>query len=168
MIRHSGSFPALTAADSNTTEETNPRGIKPFMPPAVSRPEPSTDRPRSKSVPISSAVHFVVHPGMPELRAYAEARGWFSRGFHELSVPWVELAYTTDGWKTVRAVRSTDVPCPVVNGYFFLPHVPANSTVEFALHVGLSCHAPNDAAGEREHGDVWLNNGGQNYQQVSR
>ncbi len=117
---------------------------------------------------VTSTVHFVVHAAMPEIQAYAQARGWLERGFHVLSTPWQELHYTTDGWKSVKVLKSTDVPCPVVNGHFFLPAVAPGTPVDFAIHVGVACHAPHDTAGARDVGDVWLNNGGNNYQQVSR
>lgn len=117
---------------------------------------------------VSSTVHFVVHGAMPEIQAYAQARGWYERGHHVLSTPWQELHYTLDGWKTVRVLRSSDVPSPVVNGHFVLPGIAAGTSIEFAIHVGVACHAPHDTAGARDVGDVWLNNSGANFQQFSR
>ncbi len=115
-----------------------------------------------------ATVHFLVHTGMAELRRYALERGWPSRGWTQLTTPWMELHYTTDGWKTTRVLKSTDVPCPVVNGYFYLPYVEKNQEVEFAVQVGLACRAEGDSAGERETGAVWFNNDGLNYRQRAR
>lgn len=115
----------------------------------------------------ASTLHFLVHPGLPELQREAERRGWFSRGFTTLSVTWIELRWTRDGWKTQHAVSSDDVPCPVMNGIFQLDDCPPGTPVEFALHVGLACHAPHDSAGAREVGEVWLNNDGKNYTQTT-
>jgi hypothetical protein len=125
-------------------------------------------RPRSAALPPSSVVHFAVFPEMEEIQAYAQERGWLAKGYRHIQVSWLELRYTTDGWKTTQVLRSTDVPSPVVSGYFFLPSVPRGSTVEFAVHVGLTCRAPTDNAAYRERGSFWFNNGGQNYLQTSR
>src|SRR4051794_22652876 len=81
-------------------------------------------RQRSHGLPPSSVVHFHVYPEMREVREYAAAQGWLKKGFTTLQVPWVELRYTTDRWKTTQVLRSTDVPSPVVSGFFFLPAVP--------------------------------------------
>ena len=148
-----------------------PIPARPFLPPPPPRLESEATgpfRPRSAHVAPTSAVHFLVHPGMDELRSYAATQGWTARGWTELNVPWLELHYTADGWKTTHLLRSTDVPCPIVNGFFYLPHVPRGSEVEFAVHVGLSCRAAHDSAGSRAEGNLWLNNGGQNYRQLSR
>lgn len=118
--------------------------------------------------PSTSRIHFSVHAGMRELQEYAGACGWTERGFTQLSVPWQELRYTTDGWKTQRSLKSTDVPSPIGNGWFNLPDVAKGTTVEFAIHVGVACHAPGDAAGYRERGELWLNNAGRNFTQVSQ
>jgi hypothetical protein len=117
---------------------------------------------------VSSRIHFMVHPGMEEIRRVAESHRWFDRGFSQLTIPWQELVYTTDGWRSCRTLKSTDVPSPIVNGYFTLPDVPKGTLVEFAIHVGIDCHSPDDHASYRERGDVWLNNGGSNYTQVSQ
>ncbi len=117
---------------------------------------------------VSSTVHFVVHAAMPEIVAYAQQRGWYDRGHNVLSTPWQELRWSADKWKTTRMVKSTDVPSPVVNGHFFLPGVRAGTEIEFAVHVGVACHAPHDTAGIRDAGEVWLNNAGANFVQLSR
>lgn len=116
----------------------------------------------------TSAVEFVVHSGMKELQDFAGAKGWTAQGFTHLSVPWQEMVYTTDSWATTKTLRSSDVPSPVVNGRFLLPNVPRGTEIEFALHVGVACQAPSDIAGYRERSDLWLNNGGKNFRQVSR
>jgi hypothetical protein len=113
-------------------------------------------------------VHFHVHSELAEVRAYAKAQGWLDRGFTHLQIAWLELRYTTDGWKTTQVLRSTDAPSPVVGGYFFLAGVPAGTEVELAVHAGLFCRAPTDLAGYRERGSLWFNNGGRNYRQFSR
>lgn len=117
---------------------------------------------------VSSTVHFVVHAAMPEVQAYAHSRGWPERGYSVLSTPWQELHWSTDGWKSTHVLKSTDVPSPVVNGYFVLAGVSPGTEVEFAIQVGVACHAPHDTAGARDVGEVWLNNGGANYLQRSR
>lgn len=114
----------------------------------------------------SSRVHFDVHGGLPELQAYARERGWAAKGW-TMTFPWQELRFTTDGWRTMRVVKSTEVPSPLTNGFFTVP-VAKGTKVEFALHVGLASHAPGDAAGYREAGELWLNNGGHNYAQVTQ
>ena len=35
-----------------------------------------------------------------------------------LSIPWVEMHYTTDDWATSRVCKSSDVPSPVINGWY--------------------------------------------------
>jgi hypothetical protein len=144
---------------------------RPFLPPPPPWPDSLTSgavRPTTAVMPPMSTVHFLVHGEMPEVLAYAAARGWLEKGFSRITVTWLELRYTTDGWKTTHVLHSTDVPCPVVNGFFFLPDVPPGQEVEFAVHAGLACHAPTDTAGCRDVGDVWFNNGGANYRQKSR
>ncbi len=150
---------------------------KPAPPPPAAAPagrpavgsvfQPSAVRPAAPTGPASK-LHFVVHPGMQELQDFARSQGWTAQGFTQLSVPWQDLVYTTDHWKTTQTLKSTDVPSPIVNGQFFLPNVPKGTDVEFAIHVGVACHAPADIAGYRERGDLWLNNGGQNYHQISQ
>lgn len=140
-----------------TTEETL---VHPSSPSGVIHPV-------TTSVPAVSSVHFLVHAGMPEIQALAVRRGWVSQGFTTLSIPWTEMHWTTDGWKTVRVLRSTDVPCPVMNGYYFLPNVPCGSEVEFAVRAGVACHAPQDTAGMRDTTEIWFNNQGENYRQVT-
>ena len=115
-----------------------------------------------------STVHFHVHGEMAELRRLAETRGWIARGFSSLSVPWLELHWSSNGWKTSHVVSSNDVPCPVVNGTFHLAGCPPGIGVEFAIHVGVACHAPGDSAFARDVGDLWLNNGGKNFVQTTR
>ena len=56
---------------------------------------PTTDGP---GVPTAT-VHFLVHPEMAEVVAYARELGWLERGYSVLSIPWVEMHYTTDGWE---------------------------------------------------------------------
>lgn len=116
---------------------------------------------------IHSRVHFVVHAAMPELQALARERGWLSKGYSHLSFPWQELVFTTDGWRTERRVKSTEVPSPLVDGYFQLNGVARGTSIEFAVHVGVDCHAAADTASYRERADVWLNNGGRNYTQTT-
>jgi hypothetical protein len=150
-------------------------------PPPPSSPKPQRSPPlarheqRQMMAPLMtsekgpmSTVHFLVHPGMVELQREAEHRGWLARGFTTLSVSWLELRWTTDGWKTTRIVSSTDVPCPVVNGTFHLSGCAAGTEVEFAVRVGLACHAPHDTAFPRDVGELWLNNEGRNYSQMTR
>ena len=140
---------------------------KPVVEPKIGEEFQSMRIEPSRQLP-SSRIHFNVHPAMPELRAYAAEKGWSRAGFTHLTTPWQELVFTTDGWKTKQTVRSTEVPSPLVNGYFNLPNVAKGTHVEFAIHVGLACHAPGDAAGYRERGELWLNNAGKNFTQVSQ
>ncbi len=115
-----------------------------------------------------STVHFLVHGELAELRRVAEMRGWMERGFKALTVPWLELHWTADGWKTTKVVSSNDVPCPVVNGTFHLAGCAPGTQVEFAIHVGIACHAPGDTAFARDVAELWLNNGGKNFVQTTR
>jgi len=164
--------------DQNQEKQRNPRpsGPRPASPsPSLPSPEDrleylSTGLVRPASTPLEkhSAIHFLVHPGMQELKAYAHGRSWPEHGYTQIAVPWQELHWTTDGWKTANVLSSTDVPSPVVNGYFHLPRVPAGTEVEFAIRVGLSCHCPGDVGLAREVGELWLNNGGKNFRQVTK
>jgi hypothetical protein len=113
-------------------------------------------------------IHFLVHPGMPQVVEFAQAQGWLALGFSALSVPWLELHYSTDGWVTPRVLKSTDVPCPVINGWFYLPHVHSGDAVEFAVRAGVGCRSPDDHSGLREQGTLWFNNDGANYRQTAR
>jgi hypothetical protein len=114
----------------------------------------------------TSKIHFMVHTGMEELRRYAAEKGWTDRGLTQLSIHGQDLVYTTDHWKTMRQVRSSDVPSPVVNGFFTLPNVSKGTPIEFAIHVWVAASLPNEY-GQGERGDMWLNNGGHNYTQVT-
>lgn len=143
----------------------------PFLPPPpaqVNTAVPGLVRPVTFSLATRSAVHFLVHEGMPELRAAAKALGWLDRGWTTLSVRWQELVYSTDRWATARSLRSSDVPCPVMSGHFFLPGIPPHTDVWFAVHVGFGCHAPTDLAGVRAESDLWFNDHGRNYRQWSK
>ena len=143
---------------------------RPAVPPA-----PTSDAwghvistPSAPGRPVAtSKIEFIVHARMAELQDFAGSKGWTAQGFTHLSVPWQELVFTTDDWKTTKTLKSSDVPSPVVNGRFTLPNVPKGTEIEFAIHVGVACQAPADIAGYRERGDLWLNNGGKNYRQVS-
>jgi hypothetical protein len=149
-------------------------------PQTITQPRAPVQTPDSKSdfrsTPIAqsqrpvptSRIHFNVHPGLDEVKRYAEQKGWLAEGFTQLSTPWMDLVYTTDNWKTTQTLRSTDVPSPIVNGFFSMPNVPKGTEIEFAIHVGVACSSPHDIGGNRERGDVWLNNNGQNYRQVSQ
>lgn len=140
---------------------------------ALPRPPSRLDAPRSvlsmfaSKGPVST-VHFLVHADMVEVQREAEARGWLARGFTALTIPWLELHWSADGWKTKHVVSSNDVPCPVVNGTFHLSGCAPGTEVEFAIHVGLACHAPGDTAFARDVGELWFNNDGKNYQQTTR
>jgi hypothetical protein len=116
----------------------------------------------------TAMIHFLVHPAMPELKKFALEQGWPQRGFSVLSVPWLELHFTTDSWATSHVLKSTDVPCPVINGWYYLPNVDAGQQVEFAVHAGISCHAPEDQSASRDQGSLWFNNDGANYTQIAR
>ncbi len=115
-----------------------------------------------------STLHFHVSPDLPELQREANARGWNEKGFTTLTISWSELRWTADGWATYHVVSSNDVPCPVVNSTFHLSGCAPGTEVEFALHVGLACHAPHDTAFARDVAELWLNNDGQNYRQTTK
>ncbi len=117
---------------------------------------------------LISTLHFLVHPEMPEVQAEAEKRGWNTQGFTNVSIDWLHLHWSADGWKTCHVVSSTDVPCPVVNGTFHLAGCAPDTEVEFAIHVGIGCHATQDTAGCRDTSDLWLNNENQNFRQATR
>lgn len=139
---------------------------------------PITSPPEVPNLPPPSAhinpgvptamIHFLVHPGMAEIVKFAHERGWLQRGFTVLSIPWLELHFTTDAWVTSRVLKSTDVPCPVINGWYYLPHVHSGQVVEFAVHAGVTCRAPEDHSASRDQGSLWFNNDGVNYTQTAR
>lgn len=122
---------------------------------------------RPVNVPVAplASIHFLVHTGMQEIQELATTNGWYERGCANLIVSWTEVYWTTDAWQKTHVTRSTDVPCPMVNGYIFLPEVAPNTEVEFALRVGISARAAHDTCLERAAGEVWLNNHGTNYKQ---
>jgi hypothetical protein len=128
---------------------------------------PGYVRPVTSPTVRTSQLHFDVNPTVPEIVAYARNRSWAAHGYAVVSITWQELHWTTDGWKTVNKVSSNDVPCPITNGWFAVPVKPGTQ-VEFALHVGLQCRAPQDTAGAREIGDLWFNDAGKNYTQRTR
>jgi hypothetical protein len=146
-------------AEEKPTHEPESSPPRPMLPPPPGYLYAGTPR---------ATVHFWVHPGMEELRSIAEQKGWLSKGWTVVTVPWLELHYTTDGWVTTRVLKSTDVPCPVINGYFYLPYVEKGQQVEFAVQAGVACRAPNEGHQERESSVVWFNNGGKNYRQHAR
>lgn len=159
----------MPAHDSPSDSQT-----RPFLAPTTEQTvvHPSSPsgmiRPVTTVIPAVSTIHFLVHAGMREVLELANSRGWLAQGFTTLSIPWIELHWTTDEWTTVHVLRSTDVPCPVMNGYFFLPNVPAGTEVMFAVRAGIACHAPQDTAGIRDTRDLWFNNRGHNYRQVTQ
>jgi hypothetical protein len=175
-----GSQNAPTSNGQHQTPSHHPHGPgsgadRPFLAPSTpetSRPYSSSPsgviRPVTASVPQVSSVHFQVLPELPEIQTRVAEREWQARGFTHVTVPWTEMHWTTDNWKTSHVLRSSDVPCPVMNGYYFLPNVPAGVEVEFAIHAGIACHAPQDTAGSRDTADVWFNNDGKNYRQTTR
>jgi hypothetical protein len=116
----------------------------------------------------TAKIHFLVHPEMAEIQRFAQEQGWLARGFTVLAVPWLELHFTTDGWVTSRVLKSTDVPCPIINGWCYLPHVHSGQPVEFAVHAGITCRAPEDHSASRDQGALWFNNDGANYTQTAR
>lgn len=161
--------------DQSQEKRGNPTPSAPRASPTLPSPEDRLDylstglvRPATTPLEQRSSVHFLVHGGMPEVRAYAHSREWPERGFTQIAIPWQELHWTADGWQTVNVLSSTDVPSPVVNGFFHLPRIPAGTEVEFAIRVGLSCHCPGDVGLAREVGELWLNNAGANYRQRTK
>jgi hypothetical protein len=153
----------------------------PVQPPVVKPQAPAATEPRPVATPssfapaavapgrvaVSSGLDFNVHAGMPEIRAYAEQQGWLAKGWTQLSVFSTDLVYTTDHWKTTQSLSSSSTPSPYLHGRFTLPNVEKGTNVEFALHVRVACSDPHDIGGHRERGDLWLNNGGKNFTQVS-
>lgn len=121
-------------------------------------------------LPGTAVIHFHVHAGLPQVRAFARDQGWFDRGFTELDVAWLELHFTTDGWATARVLKSTDVPSPITDGWCSLPRVDVGAEVTFAMRAGIVCRAPGDPAHGmfRDQGDLWFNNDGANYTQTAR
>jgi len=114
--------------------------------------------PRGMSV---STVHFEVHPGLEEVQAAARANGW-----SRVSAEADEVVFTTDGWKTMHVLKATDQPPTLApDGRIFLPDVKQGTEVEFAVRVGVH-HGVASTPETRT--EVWLNNRGHNYRQVTR
>lgn len=105
---------------------------------------------------------------MREVQALAQARGWIARGFTTQNIAWMEVHWTVDKWRSSHVLRSTDVPCPIVNGVCHLPNVAKGTEVEFAVRVGVSARAAHDTSGGRETHDLWFNNLGGNYTQTTK
>jgi hypothetical protein len=137
--------------------------------PAVpARPAPATFTPAAPPrATTTSQIDFNVHPGIAEVRAFAEQQGWLAKGWTQLSTYNVDLVYTTDNWKTTKTASSSQVPSPYVNGRFILPDVPRGTPVEFAIKAYVAASDPHDIGGHRDRGEVWLNNGGRNFSQVT-
>lgn len=108
-----------------------------------------------------STVHFLVHPGLEEVRAAAQSEGWGA-----VATETEEVRYTTDGWQTPHVLKAGDQPSPfAADGRIFLPDVSQGTEVEFALKVGI---VPVGAGPQAARAEVWLNNGGENYRQVTK
>lgn len=131
-----------------------------------SAPAANAAPPPAKTAP-ASAIRFDVHPGLPEVQDYARRQGWLDKGWTQVTIPWQDLVYTTDGWKTTNTLKSSETPSLLSDGRFLIPGVPAGTEVEFAIHAGIASQAPSDTSGYRERGDLWLNNGGGNYRQIT-
>jgi hypothetical protein len=117
---------------------------------------------------VSSQLEFFVHPGLNEVKAFAQSQGWPQKGWTQLSTYGVDLVYSSDSWKTTRTLNSSQVPSPFVNGRFTIPDLPQGTPIEFALKVYVAASDPHDIGGHRDRGEVWLNNGGKNFTQVTR
>jgi hypothetical protein len=116
---------------------------------------------------LSSSIHFHIHPGIPEILGYAQGRGWLANGWVVGSVPWYEVVFTTDHWKTTSHQKSTVAPDAAAHGKVVLEGVAPGTEIEFALNVGVACRAAADEKAPREQGDVWLNNAGANFRQTT-
>ena len=55
-----------------------------------------------------------------------------------------------------------------MNGQFILCDAPKGTTVEFAIKTFVAASDPHDIGGHRDRSEVWLNNGGRKYSQVTR
>ncbi|MHB8876265.1 MAG: hypothetical protein ACYC8T_21445 [Myxococcaceae bacterium] len=151
---------------ANRTVARKPADARPSTPaPSVTKPKKESAAPAAKKAPAaarqapSSTVHFDVHPGLAEIRGYAESQGWLSGG-GGVKVSWLELGYTTDGWKTSHVLAFAELPA---TGRYPLPGVAPGTEIEFALHVGVASGRVDDAG----RGELWMNNGGRNYRQVT-
>ncbi len=148
---------------------------RPYLPPAtidqrsyIESCDSGIIHPTSRRVAPLASIHFPLHPAMPEIQELALQRGWLDKGFTTLTIPWIVVHWTTDGWQRVHILQSTDVPCPIVDGACFLPGVSPDTEVEFAVRVGVACRATQDASGTRETAEIWFNNGGKNYRQNAK
>ena len=108
----------------------------------------------------TASIQFRVHPEMKELQQEAEARGWFEKGWNTLSVRWQEVRWTTDGWKTTQIAEGRD-------GVFQLTNCNKGTDVEFAVRLGLACHGEKNPKQVQNLSEVWLNNAGRNFRQVT-
>jgi len=100
----------------------------------------------------TSRVHFVVHPGMQELRAYAETEGWIAKGFTVLSIAWQEAALL-DRWVEDDALAQVARRAqPHREWILHAAERRKGTTVKFAIHVGVASHLPSDIAGTRSAG----------------
>jgi hypothetical protein len=104
---------------------------------------------------------------MAEIQAFAVDQGWIKKGATQLTIAGQELRWSIDNWKSTNTLRSSEVPSPFVNGFISLPNVPKGTPVKFAIMVRVASHLPSDIAGYQDRGDTWLNNGGQDYTQVT-
>jgi len=155
-----------TTRQANRTVARKPAEARPSTPaPSVTKPKKA--EPKASALPTST-VHFHIHAGIPELHGYAQGRGWLANGWTVLSVPWFEIVHTSDHWKTTSHQKSTEPQAADSNGHLTLVGVAPGTEIEFALNIGIACQAPGEGGTVREQGDVWLNNGGQNFRQTTR
>lgn len=95
----------------------------------------------------------------PEVRAFAQARGW-SGADRTVSLLKAELTFTTDGWTTTRTAALAQLPDGSEG--FRLAGVVPGTELEFAIHAELGLSAPG-AVPHALRLDTWFNNGGSNY-----
>lgn len=155
------SAPVVTA-----TESAAPALSAPVAPAAAPKPataQPTAAKPAtapSLTAPTAAQPAAATSPGVPT----ASARSELNLATHpeviafaqQLASAARELVFTTDGWKTVRVVRSAEAPGAFASERVVLEGVAPGTDVEFALHLSAG------SAG------VWLNNGGRNYRQTSQ
>lgn len=110
---------------------------------------------------VASAIRF--DASNPEVRAFAQSRGWAQPGL-KTTVFQADLVYSTDGWKTTHTAPLQYL----MNGQqgFILRDLPEGTPVEYAVHAQVGVSHDNFYSLD-ERADLWANNGGQNYRGAS-
>jgi len=149
---------------SSSKFESVPAGQGTPPPAAQGGPRPEgTSSPmgiRLGAVTEKKASLLLMDANHPDVANFANARGWNKPGF-SVDVYAADLVYTTDNWETTKTAKLQFMRNNVDKG-FVLQDVPPGKNIEYAIHAFVAQTYKNHEY-TADRGDLWLNNGGQNY-----